>query len=79
LGILNRIVRVHSRPGDRVLDLFAASGTTGEAAVRHRRSAVLVDCSEEAVEVMAQRLAFARPTFHGCAPATKPELQPTLF
>ena len=32
LGLLERIVRVHSRPGDRVLDFFAGSGTTGDAA-----------------------------------------------
>lgn len=64
LAILNRIVRVHSAPGDRVLDSFAGSGTTGEAAVRNGREAVLVDSSPEAVRVMARRLAFANPTFH---------------
>lgn len=31
LGILERIVKVHPRPGDTVLDFFAGSGTTGEA------------------------------------------------
>ena len=65
LGILNRIVRIHSNPGDRVLDFFAGSGTTGEAAVRNGRSAVLIDSSEEAVRVMARRLAFAGPAVHG--------------
>lgn len=65
LGILNRIVRVHSEPGDRVLDFFAGSGTTGEAAFRNGRSAVLVDSSEEAAGIMARRLAFAAPTCHG--------------
>ncbi|MEW6073881.1 MAG: site-specific DNA-methyltransferase [Planctomycetota bacterium] len=61
LAIVERIVRVHSNPGDRVLDFFAGSGTTGEAAVRHGRSCVLVDESPEAVDVMAARLAFAHP------------------
>jgi site-specific DNA-methyltransferase (adenine-specific) len=65
LGIMNRIVRVHSVPGDCVLDFFAGSGSTGEAAYRNGRSAVLVDSSEEAVRVMARRLAFAAPAFHG--------------
>ena len=37
LGILERIVKVHSNPGDLVLDFFAGSGTTGEAATRHGR------------------------------------------
>ena len=61
LAILDRIVRVHSDPGDRVLDFFAGSGTTGEAAVRAGRDAVLVDDHPGAVEVMARRLAFAEP------------------
>ncbi|MCZ6598373.1 MAG: site-specific DNA-methyltransferase [Planctomycetota bacterium] len=61
LKILERIVRVHSNPGERVLDFFAGSGTTGEAAVRNGRHCVLVDRSPEAVAVMKERLAFARP------------------
>lgn len=65
LGILNRIVRVHSNPGDRLLDFFAGSGTFGEAAVRNGRPCVLVDSHREAIEVMAKRLAFARPRLHG--------------
>jgi site-specific DNA-methyltransferase (adenine-specific) len=34
LKLLERIVRVHSDVGDWVLDFFAGSGTTGEAAAR---------------------------------------------
>jgi len=60
-AILERIVRVHSRPGERVLDFFAGSGTTGEAAWRHGRSAVLVDENPAAVDVMEARLAAAVP------------------
>jgi site-specific DNA-methyltransferase (adenine-specific) len=56
LGILERIVRVHSNPGDRVLDFFAGSGTTGAAAAKHDREFLLIDQSEEAVDVMAKRL-----------------------
>ena len=65
LAILNRIVAVHSRPGDRLLDFFAGSGTTGEAAVRAGRSCTLVDSNPDALRVMAERLAFARPAIHG--------------
>ncbi len=61
LGVLSRLVRVHSRPGDVVLDYFAGSGTTGEAAARHGRGFVLVDESPEAVAVAAARLADFRP------------------
>lgn len=66
LAILNRIVRVHSNPGDRVLDFFAGSGTTGEAALMNDRSAVLVDSSAEAVEVMRNRLGTYAPKTHVC-------------
>ncbi len=57
LGVLERIVKVHSEPGDVVLDFFAGSGTTGEAAARNDRGFVLVDASPDAVDVMAKRLA----------------------
>ena len=56
LGILERIVRVHSNPGERVLDFFAGSGTTGAAAAKNGRSFLLVDESVEAVKVMERRL-----------------------
>src|SRR5439155_20157778 len=58
LGVVERIVRVHSHPGDRLLDCFAGSGTLGEAAARNGRHAVLVDSNGQAMEVMANRLAF---------------------
>ncbi|HXX49581.1 MAG TPA: site-specific DNA-methyltransferase [Myxococcota bacterium] len=61
LGILSRIVAVHSRPGDLVLDFFAGSGTTGEAAARLGRDFILVDSSPEAVRVMSKRLAEWEP------------------
>jgi site-specific DNA-methyltransferase (adenine-specific) len=56
LAILDRIVRVHSRAGDVVLDPFAGSGTTGEAAARNDRGFVLIDESRDAVSVMKKRL-----------------------
>lgn len=55
LGILERIVKVHSNPGDFLLDFFAGSGSFGEAAVRHDRNVVLVDKNEEAIKVMRER------------------------
>lgn len=56
LGVLERIVKVHSNPGDMVLDFFAGSGTAGEAAARHGRNFILVDSSAQAVHVMKTRL-----------------------
>ena len=58
-GVLRRIVRASSRPGDRVLDLFAGSGTTGAVASALGRDAVLVDDNPEAIRVMAERMPHA--------------------
>lgn len=68
LGIVNRIVKVHSRPGDVVLDFFAGSGTSGEAAASQGRGFVLVDHSLEAVQIMAERLAPYAPETVGFTP-----------
>lgn len=57
LTIIDRIVRVHSKPGDRLLDFFAGSGTFGEAAAKLGRDVVLVDQNPEAITVMQTRLA----------------------
>jgi site-specific DNA-methyltransferase (adenine-specific) len=56
LGIVERIIKVHSYPGDRVLDLFAGSGTTGEAAVKNGRSFTLIDTNPQACEISITRL-----------------------
>jgi site-specific DNA-methyltransferase (adenine-specific) len=63
LGILTRIVRVHSRPGDQLLDFFAGSGSFGEAAASLGRSATLVDESLEAITVMQRRFSNYDATF----------------
>jgi len=79
LAIINRIITVHTNPGDRVLDFFAGSGTIGESAIRNRRSAVLVDNNEDAIRVMAKRLAFAHPQFHGIEPPSVASSADDLF
>ncbi|WP_308162121.1 site-specific DNA-methyltransferase [Microbacterium sp. ISL-59] len=61
-GILRRIVTASSRPGDRVLDLFAGSGTTGAVASALGRDAVLVDDNPEAIGVMTTRMPHAEVT-----------------
>ena len=65
LGILERIVRVHSNPGDTVLDFFAGSGTTGVAALRNGRKYILIDENPGATTVMRQRLADAAKQLDG--------------
>lgn len=61
LRLLKRIVNVHSRAGDTVLDFFAGSGTLGEAAAVAERRFILVDESAAAIDTMEKRLAFANP------------------
>jgi site-specific DNA-methyltransferase (adenine-specific) len=56
LGILNRLIKVHTNPGDTVLDYFCGSGTTGHSAIMNGRGYVLIDESEEAVEISRKRL-----------------------
>ena len=68
LAILERIVRVHSDPGDLVVDFFAGTGTTGEAAARNGRRYLLVDDNPDAAQIMAKRLAFSAPECEGFAP-----------
>ncbi len=64
LGILRRIIAVHSNPGDRVLDFFAGSGTTGVAAIELERDAVLVERNPEAINLMKKRFEHASPQMH---------------
>lgn len=61
VGVLERIVKVHSNPGDTVLDFFAGSGTAGEAAARHDRSFILIDQNPAAIAVMEKRLKAFSP------------------
>lgn len=61
LGILERIVKVHSAPGDLLLDFFAGSGTFGEAAAKHNREFILIDNNPEAFDIMVQRLNAYQP------------------
>lgn len=61
LAILERIVKVHSNPGDLVMDFFCGSGTTGVAAAKNVRRFVLVDSNVEAVRIAAKRLAEYSP------------------
>jgi site-specific DNA-methyltransferase (adenine-specific) len=56
LGVLERIVKVHTNPGETVLDFFAGSGTAGEAAAKNGRRFVMIDENPEAVKVMRRRL-----------------------
>lgn len=62
-GILRRIVQASSREGDRVLDLFGGSGTTGVVAAQLGRRFVLVDEHPDAIATTQRRLAAANLPF----------------
>lgn len=82
LGIIRRIIRASSRPGDLVLDFFAGSGTTGVAALELGRRFVLVDNNPEALAVMAKRFdGVDRIEWVGFDPQLHrgQKCQPTLF
>jgi site-specific DNA-methyltransferase (adenine-specific) len=55
LGILRRIIAASSNPGDKVLDFFAGSGTTGAVCLELGRQFVLVDNNPQSLEVMRKR------------------------
>ena len=58
LGILNRIVKVHSSPGDTLLDFFAGSGTLGASAALHNRASILIDNNIPAINLIMDRMAL---------------------
>ena len=60
LALAERIVRMFSYAGDTVLDPFAGSGTTNEAAILHGRNSIAVEIEPAHFATMASRLADAR-------------------
>jgi site-specific DNA-methyltransferase (adenine-specific) len=74
LGILRRIVRASAPKGGVVLDFFAGSGTTGEAALEHGCTFILVDESSSAIDTMKRRFAGQEDVvFEATAAATGPK------
>lgn len=59
MGLLDKLVKVHTNLDDVVLDFFAGSGTTGEAADKNGRGYVLIDNNMDAVSVMKKRFPAA--------------------
>jgi site-specific DNA-methyltransferase (adenine-specific) len=57
LGVINRIIRASSNPGDTVLDFFCGSGTVGESCLKLGRRFILIDNNPEVGEVMKKRFA----------------------
>lgn len=63
VGILKRIIQVHSRPGDWLCDFFAGSGSFGHAAHELGRNCILVDNNPQAIEIMRKRFAAHNADF----------------
>lgn len=63
-AILDRILKVHTQPGDLVLDFFAGSGTTGASALALGRHSILIDNNPAALEVMERRFAGQPVRWH---------------
>ena len=57
--MIQDMIITSTRPGELVLDPFAGSGTTGVAAMRTGRRAVLIEQDEKYCEIIANRLAVA--------------------
>ena len=58
LGIIDRIVKVHSNEGDLIMDCFAGSGTIGESAARNNRNSIMVDINKSAIEIIERRMSY---------------------
>ena len=56
LGIINRIIQVHSNPNDICFDFFAGSGTLVESAALHNRSSISIDKNPQAIAHIKSRL-----------------------
>lgn len=65
-GIIDRIVKIHSKPGDLLLDFFAGSGTLGESAAALGRRVILVDSNPDAIAVMKRRFLSFRTEWFDC-------------
>ncbi|MCD4752009.1 MAG: site-specific DNA-methyltransferase [Anaerolineaceae bacterium] len=55
MGVMRRILQASANQGDVVLDFFAGSGSTGEAALERGCSFILMDNNEESIRVMRER------------------------
>ena len=60
LALLERIILATTRPGDKVLDPFSGSGTTGVAAKIHRRKFLGIELDKNYVELGNARIREAR-------------------
>jgi len=63
LELAEKCVRSGSRPGDKVLDVFCGSGTTGVAALQHGRDFIGIELHPSSVSAARRRLGAMSPLF----------------
>jgi DNA modification methylase len=76
-GLLARILRWATRPGDRVLDCFSGSGTTASVAEQLGRRWVAIDVGEAAIATTRRRLVHLPATQPWALATVAPSPRPT--
>ena len=66
LAIIKRILKIHTTESNTVMDFFAGSGTTGEAAASLHRDYILIDDNPESILIMEKRLRTYKPELINC-------------
>ena len=61
LHLLRRIVKIHSNPGDLLLDFFCGSGSLGDVANELGREFIMCDSNPQAITVMKKRFQTLGP------------------
>ena len=62
-GLMERIVRASSNPGDMIADFFCGSGTTASAAAKHGRRFIACDATIHAIHTARGRLIDSQVPF----------------
>ena len=57
VALAKRIIKASSKEGDVVLDMFAGSGTVGDACIQLNRGYILIDQNKKAIKKINERLA----------------------
>ncbi len=56
LTVMEQIIKIHTNPGETILDPFMGSGTTGVAALRHSRNFIGVELDNNYFDLCLKRL-----------------------
>ncbi len=79
VGLMAELVRDFTNPGDRILDPFMGSGTTGVACVQEGRRFIGIEINPLYFEQARARLALAVSQGHFFHPVAPPARQTALF